>query len=158
MKPKRGKSNQTLQRRQPQVEDAASEHVLSTVRHEMTISSGPIPAPEILKAYEDLVPGSAKQIIDVFVDQARNRQLIEHKMADASIRLTFQGQWLGFIIALVSIGAFLISALVLHTLLGLVGIFAAIAALAGVFALSSINQTRERIEKMHILAGDEEDN
>lgn len=52
--------------------------------------TGPIPPPDILRSYEEIVPGSAKIIFSVFQKQAEHRMAIEKgKLANERLGLKF---------------------------------------------------------------------
>lgn len=53
------------------------------------IHSGPLPDPQVLDGYEQLAPGSARQIIQQWERQATHRQKLENR-----------GQWFALVIAL----------------------------------------------------------
>jgi uncharacterized membrane protein len=72
---------------------------------------GPVPHPDTLRQYEEIVPGSAKSIIDSFItegDHRRAREVREVAMCEewarADISLQKRGQILGFIIAVIGVG------------------------------------------------------
>jgi uncharacterized membrane protein len=81
--------------------------------------SGPLPHPSILHGYEQIVPGSAANIVESFVQEGRHRR--EREMRDvrmredwakADIGLQGRGQIFGFIIAMTGIiGGLLVAAL-----------------------------------------------
>lgn len=69
----------------------------SQVEIELTQSfQGPIPHPAFLEAYERIVPGSAKDIIDTFKVEVIHRRDLELR-EDARVS---RGQTMGFLIAL----------------------------------------------------------
>lgn len=72
---------------------------------------GPIPPPGLLREFDELVPGSAKQIIDNAHAQSEHRRAMERGILDHESRSTSRGQWFAFLIALsiLAISVFLIS-------------------------------------------------
>ncbi len=82
---------------------------------------GPIPHPQILQGFENIVPGAARELIDLAASESRHRREIETKALDSNAwaqkqqleianyqnRVTFQlgiiGQVCGALIALISI-------------------------------------------------------
>ena len=84
---------------------------------------GPIPHPEILRGYDDLVSGAAARIIELAEEESAHRRKIENKALDANIALQEQnvviakqqnqvvnrsdilGQIFGFIICISCVGA-----------------------------------------------------
>ena len=72
--------------------------------------SGPLPAPGILKGYEEVEKGSANRIITMAEEQMSHRHSIEKSIINTQTRNETLGIVLGFILALilVLIGSFLI--------------------------------------------------
>jgi len=66
--------------------------------------SGPIPPPSILKEYDDIVPGSAKKIMDSAHKQTNHRIIQEEKIVSSEISSSRIGQWMGFVIAIIILG------------------------------------------------------
>jgi len=50
------------------------------------IFSGPLPHPEILKKYEEVVPGTGKVIVETFEKQARHRMSVENVVIASDIK------------------------------------------------------------------------
>ncbi len=72
--------------------------------------SGPLPPPEILKRYDEIVPGTAKNIIESFVNEGRHRREREDRQvamceewAREDVSLQKRGQVFGFILAFTGI-------------------------------------------------------
>jgi uncharacterized membrane protein len=72
---------------------------------------GPVPHPDILRQYEEIVPGSAKSIIDSFITEGNHRRAREarevtmcEEWARADIGLQNRGQIFGFILAVIGVG------------------------------------------------------
>jgi len=109
--------------------------------------SGPLPHPDILRKYEEIVPGAAQRIIKMAEDQTSHRKDLESKVIHSNIVREKWGQTLGFIIAIVGL-----------IVAGLVGVFgsavaggaigiATLASLVGVFMYGSRVRSKERQEK-----------
>lgn len=69
-------------------------------RHMM---SGPIPPPDILKGYEEIVLGAAKQIMDNMTQESEHRRTMERKAIDYAARDSQTGMWQGFSIAILGL-------------------------------------------------------
>ena len=71
---------------------------------------GPIPPPEVIGEYNNIVPGSAEKIIEQALSQTSHRISIEKYMIKHNVRRAYWGQIYGFIIAFfgLSLGGFLI--------------------------------------------------
>lgn len=65
--------------------------------------SGPLPHPDILAQYDQIVPGSARQIINSFHSQTEHRISIEKKVIEADTWKSKLGLVAGFVIALVGL-------------------------------------------------------
>jgi uncharacterized membrane protein len=75
--------------------------------------SGPLPPPEELKGYEEVLPGAAERIVAAFEKESNHRREIERAQADTAgyafrheLADRRTGLWLGF---LVSIGGFVLA-------------------------------------------------
>lgn len=101
--------------------------------------SGPLPPPDVLAAYERVLPGSADRIIRMAEDQGSHRRGLERQELAANIRTQSQGQWLAFVIALlVSAGGIYL----LATGNGVSGLVALLTPLAGLVALFLVSRSR----------------
>ena len=83
--------------------NASADQAVS-VRHERHLISGPLPAPEILRGYEELLHGAAERIIRM----AEKEQKDAHEINMIAIRETAadtrRGQIFGSIVALAALG------------------------------------------------------
>jgi uncharacterized membrane protein len=59
-----------------------------------------LPPPEYLQAIEQIVPGSAKRLLEVFEEETIHRRMLE----DQEIAFRFRGQIFGFIVCLAAFG------------------------------------------------------
>lgn len=66
--------------------------------------AGPLPHPEILARYEEVLPGAADRIISMAEKQAAHRMHLEKIVVEGDSRRAWWGQWIGGILALVAIG------------------------------------------------------
>lgn len=130
---------------------------LELIRQELSFYSGPLPSPRVLREFDEVVPGSARRLIDRFEKQSDHRMAMEEKNLDASIDRANRGLVAGLIVVVLALATALI--------LGLNGQEVAAAAIgggslatvAGVFVYGSINQRRERVEKTKIMAGQQDE-
>ena len=103
---------------------------------------GPIPPPNTLAEYENIVPGAAERILTMAENQGKHRRNLEVKVIDKDSDRASKGQIFAFIIAMtIIIGGFL---LIWHgkSLEGMTSIIGAIATLAGVFIYGKVNKNR----------------
>lgn len=56
----------------------------------------PLPPPAWMERYDQIVPGSAKQMMDDVHDQSEHRRELEREESRAEIVLAKRGQWFGF--------------------------------------------------------------
>lgn len=96
--------------------------VTTTVSRQVTAHSGPLPAPETLEGYEEVLPGAAERILRMAEKQQDGRLDLEARQLDADIdhrdemaRIQrrvhtgafisdYLGQLFGFLVALLSLG------------------------------------------------------
>lgn len=71
----------------------------------ITQFSGPIPPPERLSQYNQIVPGSANRIIQMAETQAEHRRQLEDRTFRGQIRQSRRGQWMALVISLTAIGS-----------------------------------------------------
>jgi len=71
--------------------------------------SGPLPPPEILKGYNNILPDAAERILVMAENQSIHRQDLEKTLVYGNVRHDFLGMIFGFIICilLILVGAFL---------------------------------------------------
>ena len=91
-----------------------------------------LPDPEILEAYDYIVEGSAKEIIDMFRAEQTHRHLWENRSLKVHLFSTLLGQCLGFLIAI----AIFVSA----TIIGMYG-DATIGAFIWVFGMAIVTMS-----------------
>lgn len=112
-----------------------------------TSYQGPIPAPNHLREYDDLVPGSAKQIMDLFEAQSRHRMAMESHVIRSDVRRSWTGLILGFVVAMTVVlcGTWMIATG--HDWAGGSMITTGLGSIVGVFVYGSRSQRQERIQK-----------
>jgi uncharacterized membrane protein len=109
--------------------------------------SGPLPPPEILKEYNDILPGLADRVMKMAEKQSTHRQKIEDRVIGSDAYRANAGLWIGAGVAVLSIlaGAYLVA--IDHDWAG-VGIgTTVVVALVGVFVYGSISRRQERLSK-----------
>jgi len=95
--------------------------------------SGPIPPPNFLIQYEQLLPGIAKRFLEEPHVEAQHRRVLEELLVQEQIKLSRRGQKMAFCLATVYIlGAF--SAIFLgYSIEGLGALVVSVATFAGIF-------------------------
>lgn len=95
--------------------------------------SGPLPAPETLREYDDLIPGTAERIIEAFTKQVDHRIDVEKKAVSHGMWIEKAGQIFAFILALVTLGGSFWLITSGFSGAGIAGIITAVAGLIGIF-------------------------
>ena len=72
-------------------------------RVEAELHVGPLPAPELLAAYEKARPGLAGEIVQAWQGQSAHRQRVEQQIVDANISTQRWGLIFGWVLALITI-------------------------------------------------------
>jgi uncharacterized membrane protein len=118
---------------------------------EMRQWSGPLPQPEALERYNQIVPTAAERIIKMAETQHDHRLTIEKDVIDSNIAAQKLGTILGFIIAMTAIIGGIFLAYVGKETSGLASIITALVALAGVFVYGKIEQKKDLANKAKAL-------
>ncbi len=117
------------------------------MRREFSAYSGPLPPPEILKKFDEVVPGSAERIIKMAEEQSVHRRGLEKAVIDSDISRSKWGQVLGFILAIFGLAVAALISIYGNAVTGGVIGFTTIASLVSVFMYGSRTRSKEREEK-----------
>jgi len=110
--------------------------------------SGPLPPPEILRKFNEVIPGSAERIFKMAEEQFQHRVELERQVIRSEIEQAKWGQILGFVIAVFGLAiAGYISVYGNEWAGGIIGV-GTLASLVGVFMYGSKQRAKEREEKM----------
>lgn len=109
--------------------------------------SGPLPPPEILRKFDEIVPGAAERIIKMAEEQFSHRKELEKKVIESDIARSKWGQMLGFLIAIVGLAASALVAIYGNAIAGSVLGVGTLASLVGVFMYGATTRSKERMEK-----------
>ncbi len=109
--------------------------------------AGPLPPPDQLKAYEDVLPGAADRIIRMAENQADHRQAIEKVAVSGGSRRSWWGLWTGFAISVIALGLAALLVLKGHDWAGVSLGTIDLVALASVFVIGRADQRKERVQK-----------
>lgn len=121
------------------------------MRAEFRSFSGPLPPPEVLARYSEVVPNGAERILAMAERQSAHRESLEAQVVGSNISSQRMGSAYAFIISIVAVagGIWLI-----HdgkSVSGLTTILSDLVALAGVFVYSRRKQAAERVDKSNTL-------
>lgn len=127
----------------------SDEHLPSRIqvqRVERTFA-GPLPPPEVLARYNEVIPHAAERILAMAESQQGHRQKLEVQVVTSNFAAQRLGMLLGFAIAMtaIGIGAYLIA----HgqSASGLVSILATLVALVGAFLYGRKDQSAESLPR-----------
>lgn len=123
---------------------------LSRVEHIEQLFQGPIPPPNIMEAYDRILPGSADRILKLTEQQFEHRIAIENKVIDSKIISERRGTLLGFSLAVFIILASVILILKDKDIAGLAGIIITVTSLLLAFMYgkkSNIKELENKKEK-----------
>jgi len=114
--------------------------------------SGPLPPPDALERYNQILPGAAERIIAMAENQHTHRQGLEKHVIHSNVAAQRLGTILGFIVAMTVVigGMFLVHEGKSGE--GLAAILTALASLVGVFLYSKLEQQKELGKKTDALA------
>ena len=84
---------------QPPLQDSVSPDVVISQSLEVTSRQGPIPAPDDLRQYEQVLPGLADRIVKMAESQINHQQRIEKEHFEFGARRSLAGLLAGFLIS-----------------------------------------------------------
>ncbi|MEA5467583.1 DUF2335 domain-containing protein, partial [Spirulina sp. 06S082] len=120
--------------------------------------SGPLPPPEILKAYDIVIPGLATRIFDLTERQSNHRMELEKVVIFGDAKRSWTGLILGFVIACLFLGTSAYIIIQGHDLAGGVLASGGLVSLVSVFVYGTNKRSQERKEKRNaLLDGTSED-
>jgi uncharacterized membrane protein len=122
----------------------------------MVGNEGPLPAPEVLFQYNEIIPGGADRILKMVEVQSAHRQALETLALNHEIKSGKFGQWGALVIALVGIAAG--SYAVYKGAQVAAGIIAggAITAIATAYLTGTLTRSQERKQKAKMMTGEGE--
>lgn len=150
-KSRRGKRNHAMAHQNTNTSQTQKE--LIAIRQEKTTAfSGPIPPPDLLKGFEEVLPGLADRIVRMAETQATHRQDLEASVVKAEINRGYLGMASGLVVAMTAIimGGVLMSQG--HIAPGGLLTGGTLATLVGVFVHGWKERRKEREEKSRIMA------
>ena len=116
------------------------------VQQQLEISSGPIPSPQILQQYNQVVPDAAERIICMAEKQSDHRIDIEKKVVDSNIIKSYMGMSCAAIIAVY--GLYIAKEIAVNGNPWAAGIIAALD-LGGLIAVAVYNGSLQKKEREH---------
>ncbi len=114
---------------------------------EFSSYSGPLPHPEILREFEQIVPGSAQLIFVQFEQQSLHRRNMEAQVISSGAFSQRVGSISASVIGLLGVGGGLWLAHEGKSVSGLTSLIGTLAGLVGTFLYQKVRQERERANK-----------
>lgn len=109
--------------------------------------SGPMPSPDMLARYEEVMPGCSKIMLDMAVNQQNHRFFIEKMAIKRQLNQSGTGQWIAGILAFAFLAASVYLGIHNHdTLAGVIG-GVTLVGLVTVFVTGKKSQSRSLEEK-----------
>ena len=108
--------------------------------------SGPLPHPELLQKYNDVIPNGAERIMQMAEQQQQHRHELEATVVKGNVSSETRGQYIGAIIAVVVLGSGTYLAAIGHAITGSIFVGVDLVALVSVFVLGKRAQ-RQELEK-----------
>jgi uncharacterized membrane protein len=98
------------------------DRILAVFESHSITHRGPLPSPDSLRQYEQIVPGLAERIVKMAENQSSHRMDLEQKVVNDQLGESKRGQYFGFAIAVICLVATLYLALQNHdTVAGILG-------------------------------------
>ncbi len=121
----------------------ATQNKTSTQITAVSTYSGPLPRPEDLAKYNEIVPGAAERILSMAEKEMRHRQEIERRESKGRISLAYVSTALSFISVLVLAGLIWYSLYIgrFGTAIGVA--IGAIASVAGIFVYAKASRNKK---------------
>ena len=120
---------------------------LSAVMHSVSAYSGPLPHPDILRGFEEIVPGSANRLFTQFEEQSAHRRTMESQVIGSGAFSQRIGTVSASLIGLAGVTGGLWLTHEGKGVQGLTSLFGTLAALVGTYLYKQKQQEREREEK-----------
>ena len=124
--------------------------ILIAQEHRIEQFSGPLPHPQILNAYEEITPGTAKAIVDMVHAQMAHRQSLEKDVVSANIVCQKRGQIFALIGMILAILASCYMALIGQPVVAATLSGGTLVAIVGIFVTGKWSQKAERERKQTV--------
>ncbi len=109
--------------------------------------SGPLPPPEILVKYNEVLPGAAERIVAMAEKQQSHRQDLERKLVFSNAESQVRGSYLGFVVCMtVVLGGFYLLYLG-RQITGIIAVVTPLIGLVSVFVYGKHAQQKDLNEK-----------
>lgn len=142
-----------LKKMDTQTVEVTEQEVRKVVKQEIQAIEfrGPIPHPDIIGGYEEILPGAADRILSMAEAESKHRRDMERKMIESEARDSLLGILCGFLLGIGCIIAAIIMAIVYPKSIGVVagavlGV-TGVGSIAGIAIKSTRHNNKDEIEK-----------
>ena len=126
----------------PELSDDKKEKIISVLTIKKSFS-GPLPSPDVLQQYNNVVNDGAERVVKMAENQSKHRMDLEDFAVKKQIKQSGLGQIFGFIIALFCLSATVYLAVNGHESLAKVLGTTTVIGLVGIFVVGKFFQTKE---------------
>jgi uncharacterized membrane protein len=116
--------------------------------------SGPIPSPEALARYNEIVPGAAAQLIEWANRQATHRQSLEDFAVRHEAKRSWWGLAAGFAIAISAVAGGVLCILNGHDVAGASLVGTSLVGIVTTFVVGTVSRGLERRDRARMLTGE----
>ena len=126
-----------------QIPDADKGRVIAAMCTTLKIHQGPLPDPETLRSYDEIIPNGADRVMTMTENQSNHRISIEDKVITGQLKESKLGQIFGVIIGLTAIICGTICILFDHQISGTIIGGVGLTGLVSVFVIGKTMQKRD---------------
>lgn len=105
--------------------------------------SGPLPDPESLARYNEIIPNGADRIMKMAENQQNHRMSVDKQLVKGNNNQITRGQWFGFLLALFFLGAGVYLTLLGHESVGKVIFGTTVIGLASIFVIGKLSKRKD---------------
>jgi len=120
------------------------QHMVQHIVRRESYFAGPLPPPELLEQYNNVLPGCAELIVQQFVDQGNHRRELEKLVVGGDVIRAKWGLISGFLLGLVGLAGSFYVISVGYSVVGLAAIILALGTLVGSFIYATRKRNMER--------------
>ena len=117
--------------------------------------SGPLPPPEVLAGYEQVLPGSPERILAMAEEQSGHRMKMEEAALRHEMGQSSRGLWAGLVVTIVGIAAGSYVAYLGSTGFGIGVIGMTIGSIVTTYLTGIYTRRKERERRLRVLSGQE---
>ncbi|MFD2961024.1 MULTISPECIES: DUF2335 domain-containing protein [Olivibacter] len=106
--------------------------------------SGPLPSPEDLAEYANIIPNGAERIMAMAEKEQNHRHDLNNTISRRELNQSSTGQWLGFFIVIFIAGMCGWLMFLGHSIAGMIGVVSALGTLLTVFILKKVEDKKKQ--------------